>query len=158
MTNNPDVSVVMAVYNGQQYVEESINSILSQSYSNFEFIIVDDGSNDLTSQILLDAQSKDKRIFLITNETNKGISYSLNSAIAISRGEYIARMDSDDIAISNRLELQLEFLRKHSECVIVGGKIEVIGDSAHTVEINQFSDWYNQHSHSEDIKKAIIYR
>ncbi len=116
----PKISVIMSVYNGEKYLEESIQSILNQSFRDFEFIIVDDGSSDRTLEILKDYTEKDSRVKIITNEKNIGLTKSLNKAIKIAQGKYIARQDADDISLPQRLEKQIEFLEKNPEIKILG--------------------------------------
>ena len=117
---NSKVSVIMAVFNGQKYIEESIKSILEQTFRNFEFIIVNDGSTDRTKEILLDWAKKDNRIKIITNPNNIGLTKSLNKAINMAQGKYIARQDADDISLPQRLEKQVVFLENHPEIKILG--------------------------------------
>ena len=92
----------MATYNGERYISEAIESVLNQSYTNFEFIIVDDGSTDTTAQII--ASFSDSRIIYLKKNTNSGIADSLNLGISKARGAYIARMDDDDVCMPNRFE------------------------------------------------------
>ena len=96
--NNPLVSVVMSVYNSEKYLKEAIESILNQTYTNFEFIIVNDGSTDSSLDIIQEYMKKDERIVLISRD-NKGLPYSLNEGIEKAKGKYIARMDADDISL-----------------------------------------------------------
>ncbi len=110
----------MSVFNGEKYLKESVESILNQTYKDFEFIIVDDGSFDRTSEILKDYIKRDPRIKIITNEKNIGLTKSLNKAIKMAQGEYIARQDADDISSPQRLEKQIEFLENHPEIKILG--------------------------------------
>ncbi|MDR2056691.1 MAG: glycosyltransferase [Dysgonamonadaceae bacterium] len=112
----------MSVYNGGKYLKEAIDSILNQTFKDFEFLIVNDASTDSTSAIL--SQYTDFRIKIIENETNKGLTYSLNLMLAQSRGDYIARMDADDIALPNRLEIQHQFMEMHPEIGICGSFVE----------------------------------
>ena len=114
------ISVIMSVYNEEKYVQESIESILSQSFKDFEFIIVNDGSFDRTEEILKDWAKKDSRIKIITNEKNIGLTKSLNKAIKIAQGKYIARQDADDISLFQRLEKQVEFLERNPGIKILG--------------------------------------
>ena len=123
MSNLPLVSVVMSVYNDEKFVSQSIKSILDQSFSNFEFIIVDDGSNDSSKKIIKDWERFDSRIIFIDRSTNMGLPFSLNEALSIAKGKYIARMDSDDIATMSRFEKQLRFLEAKPEVDIVGGQV-----------------------------------
>ena len=104
----PDVSVVMPVHNGVPFLSDSISSILNQTYQDFEFIIIDDGSTDQTQQVLSRFKKLSSSISVVTNQSNLGIAYSLNKGLAQARGRYIARMDSDDIAIRNRLQKQVQ--------------------------------------------------
>ena len=114
----PLVSVVMPVYNGGLFLQEAIDSILSQRYKNLEFIIVNDGSNDNSESIIL--SNYDNRIRYFSNLCNKGLIYSLNFAIEQANGEFIARMDADDVATSDRIEQQVEFLLTHLDHGICG--------------------------------------
>lgn len=113
----------MAVYNYKQdnrYIfTEAIESILNQTYSNFEFIICDDGSTNETYQILESFAKKDSRIVLLKNERNMGIAFSSNKCFSVAKGEYIARMDADDISLPERLEKQVAFLDKYPEFAFV---------------------------------------
>lgn len=101
----------MPVYNSESYLESSINSILAQTHNNFEFIIINDGSTDSSLNII--KSFNDRRIKLI-NQKNSGISKAINKGISISKGDYIARMDSDDISLKNRLSHQVFFLEKNN--------------------------------------------
>lgn len=115
----PIISIVMPVLNGNpDHLKLAIDSMLQQSMSNFEFIIVDDGSDSDTKQLLKSYQNQDDRVRVITNERNIGIAKSLNYGISLAKGEFIARHDADDIAEMTRLELQLDMLKEDS--VIVG--------------------------------------
>jgi glycosyltransferase involved in cell wall biosynthesis len=116
--DNLKISVIMSVYNGEKYLKEAIESILSQTFTDFEFIIVDDGSTD--SSLAIIKSYNDERIKIINNEGNIGLTKSLNKALNEARGEYIARQDADDISLPNRFEEQLKFLEKHSEVVLLG--------------------------------------
>ena len=111
MIDNPLVSVVMPVYNAQKYLNKAIDSILAQTYKDFEFIIINDGSTDNSLQIIKKYQKKDKRI-IVKNKKNKGIVAALNDGIKLSRGKYLARMDADDISLPSRFEVQVNFMEK----------------------------------------------
>jgi glycosyltransferase involved in cell wall biosynthesis len=119
----PKISVVMSVYNAEKYLKQSIESILNQSYKNFEFIIVNDGSKDKSLEII--KSFKDERIILIDQE-NKGLSKALNAGIGISKGDFIARMDADDISYPDRFEKQMQFLSKNNNCIVLGGNANCI--------------------------------
>lgn len=109
------ISVVMSVYNGEKYLEEVIESILKQSYDNWELIIVNDASTDSTAKILENYQKKDARIRVLTNETNKKLPASLNYGISVAKGKYILRVDADDICTTNRFERQLRYMETHPD-------------------------------------------
>ena len=115
----------MAVYNGQQYLADSIHSILKQPFTDFEFIIIDDGSKDESARIIGDFAQRDPRVRLIT-QANMGLTRSLNKGIALARGRYLARMDSDDIAQPLRFAKQVEFLDSHPDHVMVGSQVLLI--------------------------------
>lgn len=119
------VSVVMPVYNGSLYLREAIDSILSQTHTNLEFIIVNDGSTDNSEDIILSYD--DPRICYYRNETNCGICVTLNKGLDVARGKYIARMDCDDVSIPERLQKQVEYMEEHPSIGIVGSDIVVFG-------------------------------
>ena len=114
-----EISVIMSVYNGEKFVRKCIESILNQTFTRFEFIIIDDGSTDNTKNIIKEYEKKDERIILIENETNQGLTKNLNKALSIAKGEYIARMDADDISTKDRLQTEYEYLKKHKEITVV---------------------------------------
>ena len=112
------ISVIMSVYNGEKYLVQAIDSILNQTYQNFEFIIIDDCSTDNSSHILQEYAKKDSRIKIIKKEKNigiKGFIENLNLGISIAKGKYIARMDADDISLPERFQKQVNFLEKNSD-------------------------------------------
>ena len=127
MIDNPLVSVVMPVYNAQKYLNKAIDSILAQTYKDFEFIIINDGSTDNSLQIIKKYQKKDKRI-IVKNKKNKGIVAALNDGIKLSRGKYLARMDADDISLPSRFEVQVNFMEKNSKIGVCGTWVEVFGE------------------------------
>lgn len=115
----------MPVYNVKHYVRTALESILNQKYSNFEFIIIDDGSNDGTSGILRSFKKRDKRIVLRRNKKNIGVSRSLNKALSLARGKYIIRMDADDWSYPDRFELQVKLMQDNPDVVVSGSFVEV---------------------------------
>ncbi|MBZ2167692.1 glycosyltransferase family 2 protein [Marinobacter sp. F4216] len=120
----PLVSVVMSVYNGEEFLRYSIESIINQSFEDFEFIIVNDGSSDRSGEII--ESYRDSRILYIKNESNKGLIESLNKGIGFSRGKYIARQDADDIALKNRLQKQVGYLENNADVWVLGCGLEMI--------------------------------
>ncbi len=125
---NPKISVVMSVYNGGAFLKESIESILNQSFKDFEFLIVNDYSSDSSEEIMKRYLEVDRRIKLIRNNGNQGLARSLNRALKLAQGEYIARMDADDVALTERLELQKQYLEQNQDIDLVGSKVIYIDD------------------------------
>ncbi len=111
----PDISVIMSVYNGETYLKEAIESVINQTFKNWELIIINDCSTDATGEILADFASKDERIKVHTNEVNLKLPTSLNKAISLGQGKYIARMDADDICLENRLYEQYKFMEENED-------------------------------------------
>lgn len=120
----PPVTVIMSVFNAEEFVDEAIESIVGQSLTDFDFIIVDDGSQDRSQERIRDHD--DRRIRLVVNEHNVGLVESLNRGIALSRSPLIARMDADDVSEPDRLERQSSFLDGHSEVIGLSGAMRVI--------------------------------
>ena len=121
----PTVSVVMTVFNTERYVGEAIESVLAQSYADFEFIIIDDGSTDRSPTILRSYANRDQRIRLVSRP-NTGIVEAANEGIGLARGKYLARMDSDDVCLPRRFATQTRYLDEHPECVLVGSRVVVV--------------------------------
>jgi glycosyltransferase involved in cell wall biosynthesis len=124
----PQVSIVMPVYNEERYVAEAIESILSQTFSNFEFLIFDDGSKDGSREIIRWYARRDGRIALF-EKPHKGYVPWLNEGVSLARGEFVARMDADDVSLANRLAEQVDFLRCNARSVAVGCDLLVIDDN-----------------------------
>lgn len=121
---NPKISVILSVYNGEKYLKEAVESILNQTFSDFEFIIVNDGSTDDTEKIL--DEFNDRRIVRLNNDKNMGLVKSLNKGLAAAQGKFIARMDADDISKPERFEKQIKFLEKNSKIGVLGTAMEQI--------------------------------
>jgi glycosyltransferase involved in cell wall biosynthesis len=118
----PKISVILPVYNGADFIGESINSILSQSFNDFELIIINDGSNDSSDSIIMNF--KDDRI-IYHKQNNAGLAATLNKAILLSSGEYVARQDQDDISLIDRLLKQCRFLDEHQDVGVVGTRAQI---------------------------------
>lgn len=116
----PQVSVIMSVYEDQQYIEKAIESILNQEFSDFEFVIIDDCGGDDTAQIVSRYAIDDARIHLLRNEENQGLTRSLNRGFAHATGKYLARMDADDVSHPERLRQQVAFMEAHPEVGVLG--------------------------------------
>lgn len=166
MSNNPLVSVVMPVYNSQAYVATAIESILSQTFTNFEFIIIDDCSGDESITII--NRFTDSRIILLKNEINLKTTKTLNRGIQAANGKYIVRMDSDDWSFPDRIEKQVSFMESNPDVVECGGKIIVCDKQLNQINVRSYplTDsqirskifYYNPFAHPATIwrKDAII--
>ena len=145
------VSVIMGIYkmvNKESIVKLAIDSILNQTYKDFEFIICEDGSNDGTYEMVQRLIKKDSRVILIKNEENRGLAYSLNHCLSIAKGKYIARMDADDISMPNRFEKQVKFLDEHLEYAVVG---------CNMLYINENGIWGNRILAKKPTKKSFLF-
>ena len=129
MIELPKISVVFPVYNAEKYVEEAIDSILNQTFIDFEFIIINDGSTDNSLSIINKKVATDSRIVLLSNDKNRGLIYTLNRGLKTVRGEYIARMDADDIAMPERFAKQVAFLNANSDIIAVGSNYQFFGNA-----------------------------
>ncbi len=123
MVSAPKISVLMSVYNAGDELKDSVEGILNQTYSDFEFIIINDGSTNNNREILENYAAQDSRIRLI-NQENTGLTKALNNGIKLARGKYIARQDADDISYPNRFELQMELMDGDSSIVLCGGNCD----------------------------------
>ena len=130
----PQVSVIMPVYNGGRYLREAVDSILNQTFREFEFIIIDDGSTDDTWSVLTDYAAHDSQVRLIQNEANIGLTRSLNKGLAVSRAALIARQDADDISMPERLARQIAFLEMHPEVGLLGTQGDFIDADGRPIE------------------------
>lgn len=140
----------MPVYNSDRYLQKSIESILSQSLTNFEFIIVDDGSSDNSLKIIKKYIKKDKRIVLIQNPVNIGTTKSLNKGLFIAKGKYIVRMDADDWSYPDRFKKQYEYMEKNIEIGVSGGVVDVCNEDMKIMYTRKYPLTNN------DIRKIIF--
>jgi len=121
----PKVSVLLPIYNAERYLQETLDSLFAQTFTDFEIIAVDDGSSDASIKIL--KNNTDSRLKVVSNEKNLGISDTLNRAISIATGQYLARMDADDIAYPSRFEKQVAYLDSHPEVDVLGTWFRLFG-------------------------------
>jgi len=145
--NQPKISVVMAVWNGERFLNDAIDSILNQTFSDFEFIIVNDGSTDKTEKIIL--SYTDSRIVYLKNDFNIGLAASLNKSIKVAKGEYIARMDDDDLCNIDRFKIQLDFMENNKDIGVVGTLANYITEENEYLLTTQLPEFHNE------IKKKI---
>lgn len=156
------LSALMTVYNGERFIRDTIDSILNQTYSNFELVIVDDGSTDKTVDII--NQYTDKRIKFIPLLENIGVGGAIAEGLKHVSGKYIAKVDADDIYMSNRFELQLEYLEKNPDIYLVDSLVEFFPDSESVKNSERFkyindihSDHVNSITASEDINEKLYW-
>lgn len=162
---NPKISVIMSVHNGMPYLKTSVESIVKQSYKNFEFIIVNDASTDGSWQYL--KSIKDKRITLLKNTKNLGLATSLNKALKHTQGNFIARMDADDICLPKRFETQLKFMEDNPDIDLCGSwvklidkKGKIVGDKTYPTSsamINKVLPLYNPIIHPTFFAKRSFF-
>jgi glycosyltransferase involved in cell wall biosynthesis len=136
----PRVSVVLAVFNGVDYIAEAINSILTQTFQDFELLVIDDGSTDGTRALLAPLAAHDRRL-IVQAEPHRGLVGSLNHGIGIARGSLIARMDADDVALPGRFAAQVAYLDAHPDCVVVGTSILKVNADGQTAAKKSLSRW-----------------
>lgn len=139
----PRVSVLLPVWNGEAFLEAAVESILRQTLSSFELIVIDDGSTDASAAIAEKFASSDDRVCLL-RRAHEGLSAALNAGIAAARGEYIARMDADDVSVPQRLEKQVSYLDAHPACVATGSWIEVVDEAGLPLGVKTFRETHEQ--------------
>ena len=156
-SKNYFVSMVMAVHNGERFLEEALENALAQSYADFELIIVNDGSSDSTKQIL--DQIQDNRVQVIHLERNQGAANALNLGISQARGDWIAIQDADDNSYPTRIEDQVNYIQEHPQLVGVGTWIKCISGDAEIPDsvYEGLTTWRNQHTSREEIRNIIYW-
>ncbi len=143
MAKTIPISVVMPVYNSDKYMREAIESILNQTFQDFEFIIIDDGSTDMSLEIALDYQKHDARIQVHCHEQNKGIVKGRNAGLQLAKGKYIAWMDSDDISVPERLTKQYLFMQSHPDIGVTSANAIMIDESGKSISVIQMPQTHN---------------
>jgi glycosyltransferase involved in cell wall biosynthesis len=138
INNSPPITVLMATYNDERFIGEAITSVLSQTMPDFEFFIIDDASTDRTPSIVSRYMRHDNRICLIRNKENLGLTKSLNIGLKRARGEYVARMDGDDLCESHRLERQIAFVSNHPEVLLLGSGCKEIDDTGRCIKVHRY--------------------
>jgi glycosyltransferase involved in cell wall biosynthesis len=139
--NGPLVSILLPTFNAEKYIGKAIDSILQQTFTDFELIIINDGSLDGTGKIV--ESYKDPRIIYRKHQTNRGLIYTLNSLLSLARGKYIARMDGDDISGPERIEKQLDYLEKNQQVDVLATQVRLIDEVG-----NNLGDWDDDIKHS----------
>ncbi len=136
----PAITVILPAYNGATYLEESVESILSQTVSDFELIAINDGSTDNTFDILQGYSKKDQRVVLIDNPGNIGLIATLNRGLSLSRGRFIARQDADDVSLPHRFEQQLAYFDRNPDVGLVGSTMDAVDEAGRRLEIYRFPE------------------
>lgn len=139
----PEVSFVLCIYNGEKYLKQAIDSVLGQSFNNFELILVDDGSTDSTLEIIRNYEKKDSRCRVFAGP-NRGVIPARNFGINQANGDFIALMDADDICMPNRLTMQIQYLHDHPECVAVGSRVMLIDPDGNNLTTLQFAETHEE--------------
>jgi glycosyltransferase involved in cell wall biosynthesis len=139
--NSPAVSIVMPVYNAEAYLAEAINSMLNQSFSDFELIIINDGSRDKSGELI--KSFTDPRIRYLENDENQGVIFTLNKGIQVCKAPLMARMDADDISLPERIEKQSAFMHAHPSAAVVASKVELINEQGKPIGY-----WKEDNAHS----------
>src|SRR5215217_782870 len=147
----PKITVLMAAYNAENFIEKSIKSIVDQTFTDFELLIINDGSSDKTVEIA--KKFDDSRIRIIENDKNRGLVYTRNKGLKEALGEYIAILDSDDVAVKNRLELQYNFLLQYPEVVLCGGHAIAVDHDGKQIPSNLFTMPHGQ----EEVKMQMLF-
>jgi len=145
------LSVIMSVYNNASTLQQAINSILKQTFKDFQFIIVNDASTDQSEEILNQLSKQDKRIKLINNRAQLGLTKSLNKALKSVKTKYIARMDGDDIALPKRFEKQIKYLNEHPQIGLLGTAAYLINNQGKQIGLKRYS------SDNKVLKKKLLH-
>jgi glycosyltransferase involved in cell wall biosynthesis len=148
---NPKVSIIMGVYNEEKAVGKTIKNVLNQTFRDFEFIVIDDKSTDFSQNIIRKYKAKDDRVILLKNNTNIGLTKSLNLGIDLAKGDYIARIDAGDLWDKEKLEKQIKFLEKNKEYVICGTQTFYID-----IEGKILSKSSDKSVENEDIRRDLL--
>lgn len=147
MVNKPAITVFMPMYNAEKYIGEAIDSILGQTFKDFELLIIDDGSTDESCRIV--ESYNDKRIRLYSNDGNKGLPYTRNRGLELARGKYLAIMDADDVSINTRLKEQWDYMERHSDTIVLASGKDLLTDQR---------EKQDQYSIKEKIYSLLFYR
>ena len=134
----PEISIVMPVYNGEAYIEETIKSVQQQTFTDWEFIIINDASKDGTEKIIQEMAAKDERIIYVKNEKNSGVAFSLNRGLELAKGYYIARVDADDPIYRTRFEVQRQYMEEHPEIGVLGSAYMLVQGDVERPHIQRF--------------------
>jgi len=150
--NKPEITVILPFYNAEQTLKSAVVSILNQSFSDFELLLVDNNSIDKSADIAEKLAKTDTRIRLL-NESKQGVANAMNCGLKNARGNFLARMDVDDISLPNRLEKQLQFLKENPEIDFVGSNVKYVPHNKNTAGFRRFVTWANSFHSSKEIEQ-----
>ncbi|WP_346861988.1 glycosyltransferase [uncultured Draconibacterium sp.] len=151
MKNNPEISVVLPFFNAENTLQAAIDSILSQGFTNFELLLVDNNSTDGSYEIAEKSANSDSRIILL-KETKQGVAHAMNCGLQNARGEFLARMDADDISFPTRFEKQIHFLNAHPEIDFVGSEVKYVPHNKNTAGFKRFVARVNSFHTAKEIE------
>ena len=146
----PEVSVILPFYNAGKTLAAAVESILQQTFTNFELLLIDNNSTDTSEPIALKLAEKENRIRLLSEE-KQGVAHAMNCGLKNARGQFVARMDADDISLPERLEKQVHFLKNHPNIGLVGCEVNYIAHEKNTAGFNRFVKWVNSFHSPEEI-------
>jgi glycosyltransferase involved in cell wall biosynthesis len=150
--SQPRLSVVMSVYHGMPFLEEAVRSILGQSASDLEFLVVDDGSDDGSAALLQQWRQRDERMTVLCHRVNQGVARSRNAALRLARGAFVACQDADDVSLPDRLSRQAAYLDGEPEVGMVGAQVSFLGEPGSS-EAGQQSDFPVR---NEDLQSQLL--
>lgn len=147
----PKVSVILPFFNAELTLKTAAHSILNQTFGEFELLLVDNNSTDLSREIAQEITANDKRARLLS-ERKQGVAHAMNCGLAYARGEYLARMDADDIAFPDRLEKQYKFLQANAKIGLVGAEVKYLSHQRNTAGFKRFVQWVNSFHSTDEIE------
>ncbi len=151
MSKNPEISVILPFFNAETTLKAAAESMLNQSFEDFELLLVDNNSTDKSAEIAEKLALFDSRIHIL-NELKQGVANAMNCGLKNAKGKFLARMDADDIAHQNRLEKQVHFLRENTEIGFVGSEVKYVPHNKNTAGFQRFVDWANSFHSPEEIE------
>ena len=154
-SQHPEVSVILPFYNAENTLGEAANSIIKQTFQDFELLLIDNNSTDKSSEIACNIALRDSRVQVL-HESNQGVVHAMNRGLEKSRGKFIVRMDADDISHNTRIQKQLNYLKANTEIGLLGTEVEYVPHNKNTAGFSRFVDWLNSFHSPEEIEKKCF--
>jgi len=154
--SQPTVSVLLPVFNAEKFISDAIKSILAQTFTDFELILINDGSSDSSPSIIVEYAKKDPRIVVINNLNNLGLIETLNLGLNAAKGRYIARMDADDISAPDRFAYQVDYLEKNHDIFLIGGSFYLMDENGRLLRKKQ-KEYFNDQISKKILKFGVIH-